>query len=76
MSKDLVAPILVAGAIAVPVVWYAMHRWLEEVCPSHWRFLFRVYVGWYIDCSYRFAYHRFPYTESGSNESCGKLRSE
>lgn len=30
VSADLIKPVAVAMLIAMPLIWYAMHRWLED----------------------------------------------
>ena len=38
LSKDFVKLVLVAIALAVPLAWYLMHRWLED-------FVYRIAIG-------------------------------
>lgn len=41
LSKDLIKLVLIAVIIAVPVVWYAMHQWLQG-------FAYRTTVEWWV----------------------------
>jgi hypothetical protein len=41
LSKDFVQLVLVAFAIAAPVAWWAMHKWLED-------FAYRTNISWWI----------------------------
>jgi putative ABC transport system permease protein len=41
MGKDFVRLILVAAAIAFPLAWYAMNRWLQD-------YAFRVQLSWWV----------------------------
>ena len=41
LSKDFIKLVLVSSAIAFPVAWWAMNRWLQD-------FAYRVDVGWWI----------------------------
>jgi len=39
LLKEFIKPVLMASVIAVPVVWYGMHSWLQE-------FAYRINIGW------------------------------
>ena len=39
LSKEFIYMVLIAFAIAVPLTWFAMHRWLEE-------FAYRINISW------------------------------
>jgi putative ABC transport system permease protein len=39
LSKDFLYMVLIAFAVAVPVTWFAMHKWLQE-------FAYRINIGW------------------------------
>ena len=41
LSKDFLKLVLVSAAIAFPVAWWAMHKWLED-------FAYRVSIGWWV----------------------------
>jgi putative ABC transport system permease protein len=41
LSRDFLKPVAIAIALASPVAWYAMHRWLED-------FAYRTYIGWWV----------------------------
>ena len=41
LSKDFLKLVLIASAIAVPIGWFFMHKWLEE-------FAYRVNVNWQV----------------------------
>ena len=41
LSKDFMWLVLIASALAIPLAWWAMSRWLED-------FAFRVTIGWWI----------------------------
>jgi putative ABC transport system permease protein len=41
ISKDFMMLVLIAFVVAVPISWYAMHKWLQE-------FAFRVEIEWWI----------------------------
>jgi putative ABC transport system permease protein len=41
LSKDFLKLVLIAFVIAVPVAWYAMHRWLQD-------FAYRIDISWWI----------------------------
>lgn len=41
LSKDFLVLVLVASALAIPLAWWAMNKWLED-------FAYRVNVGWWI----------------------------
>jgi putative ABC transport system permease protein len=41
LSKDFMILVLIASALAIPLAWWAMNRWLED-------FAFRVTIGWWI----------------------------
>ena len=41
LSKDFIKLVLIAFIIAVPIGWYAMHRWLQD-------FAFRTSIQWWI----------------------------
>lgn len=39
LSKDFLLMVLIAFVVAVPLTWFAMHKWLQE-------FAYRVNIGW------------------------------
>lgn len=39
LSKDFLMMVLIAFVVAVPLTWYAMHKWLQE-------FAYRIQIGW------------------------------
>jgi len=41
LSKDFLKLVLISAAIAFPVAWWAMHKWLED-------FAYRVSIGWWV----------------------------
>jgi putative ABC transport system permease protein len=41
LSKDFLFLVVVSAAIAFPLAWWAMHRWLED-------FAYRVGIGWWV----------------------------
>jgi putative ABC transport system permease protein len=41
LSRDFLKPVAVAIALASPVAWYAMHKWLED-------FAYRTAIGWWV----------------------------
>jgi len=41
LLKEFIKPVLMASVIAVPVVWYGMHSWLQE-------FAYRIDIGWQV----------------------------
>ncbi|MEZ0540756.1 ABC transporter permease [Fibrella arboris] len=41
LSKDVLKPVLIAIALASPIAWWAMHRWLAE-------FAYRVAIHWWV----------------------------
>ena len=41
LLKEFIKPVLMASVIAVPVVWYGMHSWLQE-------FAYRINIGWQV----------------------------
>ncbi|MEP7269276.1 MAG: FtsX-like permease family protein, partial [Saprospiraceae bacterium] len=41
LSKDFVKLVLIAFAFAVPMGWYAMHKWLQD-------FAYRIELSWWI----------------------------
>ena len=41
LSKDFVKLVLIATVIAVPVAWWAMHKWLQD-------FAYRVDISWWV----------------------------
>lgn len=41
LSKDFLKLVLIAFAVATPVAWYFMHRWLQD-------FAFRVDIAWWV----------------------------
>jgi putative ABC transport system permease protein len=41
LSKDFLLLVFVSAAIAFPLAWWAMHRWLED-------FAYRVGIGWWV----------------------------
>jgi putative ABC transport system permease protein len=41
LNKDFVKQVFIAFAIACPVAWYAMHRWLEN-------FAYKITLSWWI----------------------------
>lgn len=41
LSKDSLRLVLIAFVIALPVAWYAMHRWLQE-------FAYKIDMAWWI----------------------------
>ena len=41
MQKDFLSYIVIASLIAVPVSWYAMHRWLDS-------FYYKIQLSWWI----------------------------
>ncbi len=41
LSKDFLILVVIAFVIAVPVSWWAMHKWLQD-------FAYRIHIGWWI----------------------------
>ncbi|HJW16299.1 MAG TPA: FtsX-like permease family protein [Flavisolibacter sp.] len=41
LSKDFLKLVLIAGVIAFPVAWFAMHKWLED-------FAYRIAIHWWV----------------------------
>ncbi|HET9745403.1 MAG TPA: ABC transporter permease [Chitinophagaceae bacterium] len=41
LSKDFMLLVLIASAVAVPVAWWVMNKWLED-------FAYRINIGWWI----------------------------
>jgi putative ABC transport system permease protein len=41
LSKDFLKLVLISAAIAFPVAWWAMHKWLED-------FAYRISISWWI----------------------------
>lgn len=41
LSTDFLKPVLIAAAIASPIGWYCMHRWLQA-------FAYRVHIEWWL----------------------------
>jgi putative ABC transport system permease protein len=41
LSKDFVKLVLISSAIAFPIAWWGMNKWLQD-------FAYRVNVGWWI----------------------------
>ena len=41
LSKDFLKLVLIAFVIAVPISWWAMHRWLQD-------FAYRINISWWI----------------------------
>jgi len=41
LSKDFMILVLIASALAIPLAWWAMNRWLED-------FAYRINIGWWI----------------------------
>lgn len=41
LSPDLLKPVLIAVAIASPLGWYCMHRWLQG-------FAYRIHLQWWL----------------------------
>jgi putative ABC transport system permease protein len=41
LSRDFLKPVAIAIALASPVAWYAMHRWLED-------FAYRTAIDWWV----------------------------
>jgi len=39
LSRDFLRLVLVSAAIAFPLAWWAVHRWLED-------FAYRITIGW------------------------------
>ena len=41
LSKDFMLLVLIASALAIPLAWWAMNKWLQD-------FAFRINIGWWI----------------------------
>jgi putative ABC transport system permease protein len=41
LSKDFMILVVIASALAIPLAWWAMNRWLED-------FAYRINIGWWI----------------------------
>jgi len=41
LSKDFMILVLIASALAIPLAWWAMNRWLQD-------FAYRINIGWWI----------------------------
>ena len=41
LSRDFMILVLIASALAIPLAWWAMNRWLED-------FAYRINIGWWI----------------------------
>lgn len=41
LSKDFIKLVIVAIAVAVPIAWYAAHRWLQD-------FAYRIEINWWV----------------------------
>ncbi|HEY6976345.1 MAG TPA: ABC transporter permease [Chitinophagaceae bacterium] len=44
LSKDFLKLVIISAAIAFPVAWWAMNKWLED-------FAYRVSIGWWVFCA-------------------------
>jgi putative ABC transport system permease protein len=41
LSKDFMLLVLIASALAIPIAWWAMNKWLQD-------FAYRVTIGWWV----------------------------
>ena len=41
LSKDFAKLVLIASVFAIPLAWWAMHKWLQD-------FAYRINIGWWV----------------------------
>jgi putative ABC transport system permease protein len=41
LSKDFMLLVLIASAVAIPLAWWAMNKWLQD-------FAYRINIGWWV----------------------------
>jgi putative ABC transport system permease protein len=41
LSKDFLLMVLISSAVALPLAWWGMHKWLQD-------FAYRVSIGWWV----------------------------
>ena len=41
VTRDFIKPVLIAMIIAIPIAWWAMHKWLQD-------FVYRIQINWWV----------------------------